>query len=181
MKKPSRIAVIRLFAVTLAISSLYGCEESLPPYVMPDAFFQVQIIASDLVVDPAEGIVPDGIEFAVDVTNILDPQNQFILLPPFDLEISISIFIESEPNRKRMVESHEQIDKILEPGETIRLFLPFPMTDDSGHSWSWDVGMSSRQKFLVLIGIVHIPQVGSNGIDIPTDRKKIRFFNLLSS
>ena len=155
----------------LLLLCLNNCEEKLPAYEMPDAVFQAHIIASDLVVDPAEGVVPGGVEFAVDVTNILDPHNQFILNPSFDVEISISVFIESEPNRKRTVESHEQIDEFLEPGETIRLFLPFPMTDSNGYPWSWDVGNQFRQRFLILIGIVHIPQVGSNGIDIPTDRK----------
>ena len=176
MREPTRTAAIRYLVIVLSVSGLCACEESLPPYVLPDAFFQAHVRASDLVVDPAEGVVPGGVEFAVDVTNILDSRNQFILNPPYDVEVTISVFIESDPNRKRTVETQEQIADSLEPGESVRLFLPFPMTDGEGYPWSWDGGGPFRRRYLILIGKVHIPQVGSDGIDIPTDRKKIRFY-----
>ena len=176
MREPTRTAAVRYLVIVLSISGLCACDESLPPYMMPDAFFQARVIASDLVVNPSEGVVPGGVEFAVDITNIPDSRNQFVLNPPYDVELSISVFIESDPNRKRTVESHEQMDELLAPGETIRLLLPFPMADSDGNPWSWDKGNPFRERFLILTGKVHIPQVGSNGIDIPTDRKKIRFY-----
>ena len=169
---------LRLWTIiSLVLLNLSACEEVLPPYVMPEAVFEAEIIASDLVVDPEEGIVPGGVEFAVDVINILDPQNQFVLNPPYEVQLSITVFIETMPSRKRTIEGSERFDEVLEPGDSVRLFLPFPMTDSDGTLWCWNHGQFV-QRFLIFMGRAHIPQVGEDGIDIPTNRKRVRFFNI---
>ncbi len=118
-----------------------GCEETLPTYVESEYAFSAEIIVDD----PLEFLVEvSGVNpFAIDIWNLTDISNgtsQFVLEPPFEITVSITIALTDEPSRNILVSDKiifDADDDHMGPGEKIRIYFAFPHEDSYGHSWNF--------------------------------------------
>ncbi len=119
-----------------------GCEETLPTYVEPEYAFSAEIIVDD----PLEFLVEGSRvnPFAIDIWNLTDTLNktsQFVLEPPFEITVSITIALTAQPSRNKLVSEKimfDADDDHMGSGEKIRIYIAFPAEDSDGHSWNYE-------------------------------------------
>ena len=118
-----------------------SCEETLPTYVESEYAFSTEIIVDD----PLEFLVEGSRvnPFVIEIWNLtgeLDGTSQFVLEPPFEITVSITIALTTQPSRNKLVSDKiifDADDDHMGPGEKIRIYFDFPPEDSDGHRWNF--------------------------------------------
>ncbi len=145
--------------LTLLVTT--GCEESLPPFPEPSIELEAIINVSDFIATANLGEEGPG-PFGVDVRNMSNPEGvgAFYLAPPFTISAWVDVHHAKDPSRHitlgRKVLFSEP-DQRLDPGQTVRVELPFPLQDADGFPWNFfDPSVAAHN--LVFQGTVRIPE-----------------------
>jgi len=161
---------------------LGSCHEKIPAYEKPDVLsLRAKFVGNRTINIPSLQGDPWG-AFAVDLINDYHEDNQFVLYPPYSVQISLIITHSRYPSLIRHIEIDRALadtSAILEPDEAIRLALiTYPETDDNGKPWN-SMRMSVYKHVLNFQGTIRIPEIGVNGvvIHIPQYQLTLEYFN----
>jgi len=138
-----------------------GCEESLPSFPDPSIELTATINVNNIIDTASMEEVGLG-PFGVDVRNVSDPEGTgaFYLAAPFTISAWVDVHHAKDPSRHitigRKVRFSDPAQR-LDPGQTVRVELPFPTRDAEGFPWNmFDPSVAAHD--LVFQGTVRIPE-----------------------
>lgn len=156
MKSATRL-LLKLLSVIALTPMLGSCEEHLPKYEVPAVDLEAELMVEQtLMLGELLGAPPI---FGIDITNMSNDIDQFMIQPPYQVYVGITIALDRDPSRNIFLEKTVTFRQILEPRQRVRVELEYPLTDSQGYPWNWRHEDKPRHE-LIFRGKVRITKVG---------------------